>query len=456
MNKYPILSSILGAFIFFTFSMGVLADVPTPQTMNTAADNDYQVSAQVTTSYDQLIKDEKVNQALAYLEADQENSVSQQITLAEIPAPTFKEQARAQYFKSQLETLGLDDVQIDDMGNVYGVRHGTGDGPVLYVTAHLDTVFDFDEITVTNKDGVLYAPGIGDDSRGLAAILSIVRAFNESGVQTTGDIIFGGDVHEEGLGNSDGVAAVIKAFPEIDGFIAIDEDSPSEITYLGTGSYNYKISFNGPGGHSYQAFGRPSAIHAMGRAIASISDIQTKSHPKTTFNVGTVAGGTSVNAIASQATMLVDMRSNSAHELEKLENQIIGLIQQAVDSENNRWGYDRSNGIDVSLERVGYRPVGLQDPQALHVQTAWAATQALGLQPSLTQALSTDSNTAISLGVPSLTLGRGGSGANIHSPDESYDPTNAYLGSQRIFLTILGLVGVENVSTPLLESRVHQ
>lgn len=450
-NKYSILPGVIGAMLSFPFSTGVFAGVQSAGVNDTSTDSNYQISAEVTNNYAHLLKDEGVNNALAFLKSDQENSIAQQIEITEIPAPTFKEQRRGQYFKSQLEALGLDDVQMDDIGNVYGIRRGTGNGPVVYVTAHLDTVFNFDEINVKNIDGILHAPGIGDDSRGLAAVLSMVRAFNESGIKTTGDIIFGGDVHEEGLGNSDGVGAVIKAHPEISGFIAIDEDSPSDITYLGTGSYNYKVTFHGPGGHSYQAFGRPSAIHAMGRAIADIADIQTLAHPKTTYNVGTVEGGTTVSAIAPEASMLVDMRSNSADELQQLKNQIMEIVQQSVDDENNLRGYDRKNGISVKVEQVGYRPVGLQDPEAVNVQAAWAATEALGLQPSLTQALSTDSNTAIDLGVPSLTLGRGGSGDNIHSPDEWYDPTDAYLGPQRIFLTILGLVGVEDVSTPLLE-----
>ena len=403
--------------------------------------------------YAQLLKNEDVNKGLAFLESDQENTVSQQIKIAEIPSPTFKEAKRAQYYKSQLEALGLADVQMDDAGNVVGIRHGTGEGPILYVTAHLDTVFDFDEINVKEKDGLLYAPGIGDDSRGLAALLSIVRAFNESGVETTGDIIFGGNVGEEGLGDLYGVKAFFKEHPQIDGFISIDGLSASEITYLATGSHRYKITFQGPGGHSYQAFGLPTAIHAMGRALAKIADVNTPEQPKTTFTVGIVEGGTSVNAIAAQASMLVDMRSNTADELQKLDDQIMGLVEQSVDDENNRWGYERKNGIDVVVEQVGDRPAGSQNPQALNVQAAWAATQALGLEPSLGLARSTDSNLAISLGVPALTLGGGGQGGGTHAPDEWFDPTDAYQGPQRIFLTILGLVGVEGVSTPLLETN---
>jgi tripeptide aminopeptidase len=445
MNK-SILPGVIAAMLFLPLSTSVFAD----------ADSDYQLSSQVADTYAAIMNDDSVNHALAFLEIDQDNTIAQQIEITEIPAPTFNEKQRAEYFKSQLEALGLDDVTMDDMYNVYGIRRGTGHGHTVYVTAHLDTVFDFDEIKVIEKDGILYAPGIGDDSRGLAAILSMVRAFNASGIQTTGDIIFGGSVHEEGIGNSDGVAAVIKAHPEISGFIAIDEASPSDITYLGTGSYNYKVTYHGPGGHSYQAFGRPSAIHAMGRAIAEIANIKTIDNPKTTYNVGTVEGGTTVNAIATDASMLVDMRSNAADELDRLEKQILDIIQQSVEDENNFRGYDQDKGVSVELDRVGYRPVGIQDPEGINVQTAWAATQALGLQPSLTQAFSTDSNTAIDLGIPSLTLGRGGDGDNIHSPDEWFDPTDAYLGPQRILLTILGYVGVEGVSKPLLDVSSSQ
>ncbi len=243
-NKYSILPGVIGAMLSFSYSTAVFADVQSTGVNDTSTDSHYQVSAEVTNNYAELLKDAGVNNALAFLKSDQENAIAQQIEITEIPAPTFKEQRRGQYFKSQLEALGLDDVQMDDIGNVYGIRHGTGNGPVLYVTAHLDTVFNFDKINVKNEDGILHAPGIGDDSRGLAAVLSMVRAFNESGINTTGDIIFGGDVHEVGFGNSEGAGAVVKAHLEYSGFIAIYEDSPADITYLGTDSYNNKITLH--------------------------------------------------------------------------------------------------------------------------------------------------------------------------------------------------------------------
>ncbi len=449
-NKYTVLSVVMISTFFFSILSNAFADELSPK-------SDYKVSQQVSDNYANLIENEAVKGALAFLKTDQDNTVTQQILIAEIAAPPFHEQKRAEYFKQQLESLGLQDVQIDNEGNVYGIRPGTGNGPVLFISAHLDTVFDYDEITVKNKDGVLYAPGISDDSRGLAALLSIMRAFNESGVQTTGDIIFGADVGEEGLGDLRGVKAFFKEHPEIDGYISIDNTSDgvsaSAITYQATGSHRYKADFKGPGGHSYKAFGLPSPIHAMGRAIAAIADVKTPEDPRTTFTVGIVEGGTSVNAIAAESSMYIDMRSTSAEALQKEDDEIMSLIQKGVGAEDERWGYNRDDGIDVVVTQVGNRPVGSQDMQAPIVQAAWASTEALGLQPSFSTPSSTDSNLPISLGIPALTLGGGGEGDGFHSPGEWYDPTDGYLGPQKVFLTMLGLVGVEGISTPILEAR---
>jgi len=259
------------------------------------------------------------------------------------------------------------------------------------------------------------------------------------------------------VGDLRGVKAFFKAHPKIDGYISIDNTSDgvsaSGITYQATGSHRYKVDFTGPGGHSYTAFGLPSTIHAMGRAIAFIADVKTPEDPKTTFTVGVVEGGTSVNTIAAKSSMFIDIRSTSADALQKEDDEFMSLIQKGVDVENARWGYNRDNGIDVVVIQVGDRPVGSQNASALIVQAAWAATEILGLQPNLSPPSSSDSNLPISLGIPALTLGAGGEGGGFHSPGEWYDPTDGYLGTQKIFLTMLGLVGIENVVTPILKVR---
>jgi tripeptide aminopeptidase len=303
---------------------------------------------------------------------------------------------------------------------------------------------------VREKDGKLYAPGISDNSRGLAALLSILRAFPAAGIKTAGDILFCGNVGEEGLGDLRGVKALFRDHKHIDGFISIDSAGTGSIIFRGTGSHRYEITYKGPGGHSYSAFGLPSATHALGRAVAKIADLKTPQKPKTTFTVGTVRGGTSVNSIAAEASMQVDMRSNREKELSELEARFLDIVKAAAAEENARWGSDK---MTVQINRVGGRPAGSQPPDAVIVQAAWASAEAMGQKPKLAEAGSTDSNLPISLGIPAITVGGGGKDGRTHSPAEWFDPADAYLGPQRIFLTIIGLVGLEGVSPPLLPRR---
>lgn len=412
---------------------------------------DYTLQPEVKAAYDKLAAYSKVQQGLDFIKGDHDNTVSEQREICEIPSPPFKEQVRAENYLQRLTALGLKNVQMDKEGNVFGIMPGTGKGPKLLVAAHLDTVFPAGtDTTVKEKDGKLYAPGIADDTRGLAALLGVVRAFNATGIQPVGDIIFCGNVGEEGLGDLRGVKAMFRNDKDIDGFISIDGASSTDITYLATGSHRYQVTFRGPGGHSFGAFGLPSAIHALGRAATKISDLETPKQPKTTFTVGTIKGGTSVNAIAAEASMLVDMRSNSAEELGKIDAKIQQAIKQGVAEENARWNSDK---ITVEVKLVGDRPAGSQPDNAAIVQAAWGATLATGQQPNLNDASSTDSNLPISIGIPAITIGGGGKSGSGHAPGEWFDPTNAFYGPQRVFMTILGLVGVDGVSDPLLVKK---
>jgi tripeptide aminopeptidase len=415
------------------------------------AQTSYDVTPAVKEVYGRLTSQSSVQKGLDFIKGDHENTVAEQKQICEIPSPPFKEQVRAADFQKRLAALGLKDVKMDNEGNVFGLRPGAGKGPKLLVAAHLDTVFPAGtDVSVKEKDGKLYAPGISDDSRGLAALLAIVRAFNTTGIKTTGDIIFCGNVGEEGLGDLRGVKALFRDIKDIDGFISIDGAGAEKITYLATGSHRYEITYKGPGGHSFAAFGRPSAIHTLGRAIAKIADLTTPKEPKTTFTVGVVSGGTSVNSIAAEARMQVDMRSNKMKELLDLEAQFMDIVKKAADEETARWGGDK---ITVQIKLVGDRPAGVQPTDSPMVQAAWFSTQAIGQKPKLDEPSSTDSNLPISLGIPAITVGGGGKDDNNHAPSEWFDPTNAYLGPQRIFLTILGLVGVDGVSEPLLSPR---
>ncbi len=429
----------------------ILAGVAFAAIAGVAAAAEPNVTAEARRAFDAVLAAPQVQRGLAFLKADDANTLADQKAIVVIPAPPFKEQGRAADYVKRLAALGFKDARIDKEGNVIAVRPGTGNGPKLVVSARLDTVFpEGTDLTSKEKDGRLYAPGIGDDARGLAELLSLVRAFNATGIKTVGDIYFVGTVGEEGLGDLRGVKALFRDHKDIDGFISIDGPIPARITYLAVGSYRYRVTFRGPGGHSFQAFGLPSAIHAMGRAIAKIGDLQTPKAPKTTFTVGTVRGGTSVNAIAGDAAMEVDMRSVENPPLLELRAAIMKAIGEAVAEENARWGSDKI-GVDIKL--VGDRPAGVQPPDAPIMQAAVLATRAVGLEPVLEEAASTDSNLPISLGIPASTIGRGGKGGGQHALGEWFDPTNAYIGPRRHFLMVLGLVGIDGVSTPILPRR---
>ncbi len=400
-----------------------------------------------------ILNNPAVIKALGDIKADDDSALAEQKRITEIPAPPYKESQRAQYFLKRLVELGFKDASIDAEGNVIALRKGSGTGrPKLVVSAHLDTVFpEGTDVTVREKDGVILAPGIGDDSRGLAALLSLVKALNANRIVTVGDLLFVGTVGEEELGNLRGVKALFRDHADIDGFISIDGLGVTRIVNQGTGSHRYQMIFKGPGGHSFQEFGLPSAIHAMGRAIAKISDLQTPSNPKTTFTVGTVSGGTSVNAIAAEAKMAVDMRSDSTEELLKLEARLLDLVKQAVAEENARWNSDK---LSVEIKLIGDRPAGIVAMNSPMVQATQRAVTAIARGPRVTFAgSSTDSNLAMSLGIPAATMGGGGEGGNWHSRNEWYKPVEAWLGPQSALLTALVLAGVDGTTKPALAVR---
>jgi len=407
----------------------------------------------VETAYGAILANPKVIKTLEDIKADDENSFAEQKRITEIPAPPYKEKVRAEYYLKRLQELGFNDAAIDTEGNVIAVRKGSGGGrPKLVVSAHLDTVFpEGTDVAVKEKDGVTLAPGIGDDSRGLAALLSLIKSINANEIATVGDVMFVGTVGEEELGNLRGVKALFRDHADIDGFISIDGLGITRVVNQATGSHRYEMTFKGPGGHSFQEFGLPSAIHAMGRAIAKISDLQTPSDPKTTFTVGTVSGGTSVNAIAAEAKMAVDMRSDSTEELLKLEARLLDLVKQAVVEENARW---KSDKLAVEIKLIGDRPAGIVALDSPIVQATQRAVSVITRAPRVTFAgSSTDSNLAMSLGIPAVTIGGGGDGGNWHSRNEWYKPVDAYYGPQNALLTVLMLTGLDGVTKPALQVR---
>ena len=278
------------------------------------------VAPDIEQALERVAKHAPVIKALEGIKGSSVRMFEEQVRINEIPAPPFKEQARAEYYLKKVKEAGLADATIDKEGNVVGIRRGSGGGkgPKLVVSAHLDTVFpEGTDVKVREKGGRFYAPGIGDDAAGLATLLTALEHLSQSGVRTVGDIVFVGTVGEEELGDLRGMKALFRDHKDIDGFISLDGVGLGRIVNAATGSHRFMVSFKGPGGHSFSAFGLPSAIHAMGRAVAKIGDLVPPVNPKTTFTVGTVRGGTSVNAISGDATIGIDVRSNSQAELLK-------------------------------------------------------------------------------------------------------------------------------------------
>ncbi len=386
--------------------------------------------------------------ALDHVRIDNAWTVEQQISICEIPAPPFKEQVRAAEMKRRFTALGLKNVRIDSIGNVIAERPGSGSGKTVLFSAHLDTVFpEGTDVHVKHDGATLRGPGIGDDCRGLAVLLAVAKAMRDADVRTLGTILFVANVGEEGPGNLRGVRYLFAKPPaKIDYFVAVDGIG-LDLTTRAVGSNRYKVSFKGPGGHSYGAFGMPSPIHALGRAIAKISEIQVPTTPKTTFNVGIIEGGTSVNTISPLGAMEVDLRSESPDELAKLDGKFRKAVDDALAEENGRWPSSRVR-ITVDVQSMGVRPAAAPADTTFIVRTAMAAASSLGFSPR-TDASSTDANIPMSLGVPAVTMDGGGTGSGAHALSESYtDGDKGWLGPQWALVLITRLAGTAAASTP--------
>ena len=383
---------------------------------------------------------------LAQLKADNAWTLAQQKSLCEIPAPPFKETVRAEEYRKRFVALGLQKVRVDAVGNVLGERPGSGRGPTIVLAGHLDTVFpDSTDVRVRESNGRMTAPGIGDNCRGIAVVLAVARAYQRANPRHDARIIFVGNVGEEGPGNLRGVRHLFEAElkGQINYFVAVD-GAGSNVVSRAVGSNRYRVTYKGPGGHSYGAFGIPNPIHALGRAISLISDIQVPATPRTTFNVGIVEGGTSVNSIAFEASMDIDMRSESADALRVIDGQVRRAIQSALDAENQRWPGQRAERaqLTVVIDTIGIRPTGSQSDSARIVQVAVQAGRALGFTPT-TGASSTDANLPISLGVPGISIDGGGRAAGAHSLSEWYEDGPAgWLGPQWAALIVAMLAGL--------------
>lgn len=385
-----------------------------------------------------LLHEPEVQAALDAAKEIEPSTIEQEIRICEIPAPPFHESARGREMEQLFTKAGLRDVHIDKAGNVIGTRPGRSEHPHLVISAHLDTVFpEGTNVTVSREGTLLKGPGIGDDCRGLALLLAIIQALDRAKMETPGTITFVADVGEEGLGDLRGMKMLFSDSMkgQIDKFVSIDGTGYGIVT-VGVGSNRYRVTFSGPGGHSYGAFGMANPIHAMGRAIAKIADFEVPSDPKTTFNVGRVGGGTSVNAIASEAWMEVDLRSSDVRSLNRVDAKFHAAVRAAVEEENRRW--NNRGKVSVSIELVGARPAGETSVDSPIVQTALKVSRALGIEDDLRES-STDANVPMNLHIPAITIGGGGRGAGAHSPEESFDTKDSWLGAQRAVLLAIAL-----------------
>lgn len=400
------------------------------------------------TAYDQQIRSiadrPEVRRAFALIEQIEPQSMEDLIRLTEIAAPPFGEEPRAKAYAEMLRQAGADSVWIDGEGNVIALKRGRSPNRTVAIAGHLDTVFpEGTDVTVKVRGDTLFAPGIGDDTRGLVVVLNVLRALEQAPIVTQADVLFIGTVGEEGLGDLRGVKHLFgPSGPKIDAFIAVDGGSPERMVSQGIGSKRYRVTFRGPGGHSWGAFGLANPHHALGAAIYHFvqeADRYTRQGPRTSYNVGVLSGGTSVNSIPFESVMEVDLRSVSGERLAGIDSIFHQAITKALDEQNSLRRSGPALTVEVAL--VGDRPSGALDPSTPIVQRAMAAARYLGFQPSL-ESGSTDSNIPIARGLPAITIGRGGVGGGAHSPGEWWLPRDPDLATKNALLVLLAEAGM--------------
>lgn len=410
------------------------------QTDNLVVDDVYAKSIK------KITRNKKVKKAFNYIIDIEEKTNKNLIELTEIEAPPFKEEKRAKEFAKRLQLAGLENVWIDSIGNVIGFLKGSIGNKNIAINAHIDTVFpEGTDVRVQVRNDTLYAPGIGDDTRGLAMLLTIAETIKMNNIEPVNNIIFIGTVGEEGLGDLRGVRYLFENNnPKIDSWIAIDGGSIGRVNNQALGSYRYEVVFDGPGGHSWGAFGLVNPHHALGYGIKNFiekADLYTSSGPKTSYNVGVISGGTSINSIPFESSMLIDIRSIEPNRLDDMEEILFNSMQKALKEQNEM----KRSGSDLTLtiNKIGNRPSGKVEESVPLIQRTIAATQYMGVEPRLTIG-STDSNIPISIGVPAVTIGRGGEGGGAHSLDEWWINKDGYKSIQLALLILLSESEINN------------
>ena len=391
-----------------------------------------------------LVAEPRVRDAMRVIEELEPRTLADLVTLTEIPAPPFNEEARARAYLALLREAGADSTWIDAEGNVVAVRRGTAGDSVLVLSGHLDTVFPAGtDVTVETRGDTLRAPGVGDDTRGLVVVLTVLRAMEASDLRTRGDVWFVGTVGEEGLGDLRGVKHLFREDgPRIDAFISVDGGGNERITHEALGSRRYRATFHGPGGHSWGAFGTANPAHALGRAMAMFDERAAAfvaGGLTTSYNVGVIGGGTSINSVPFEAWAEVDMRSVSPERLMGIDSIFRATLGEALDAENA--GRTEGDSLTLDPRLVGDRPSGEIAASSPLVQRAIATVRHFGWEPTLRRS-STDSNIPISLGVPAVTMGGGGTGGGAHSLDEWWLNEDGHLAIQRTLLLVLAQAGL--------------
>ncbi len=385
-----------------------------------------------------------VHAAFTYLHTQELEFRRWQRELTEIPAPPFGEAARSEWLHRRFTALGLEDVQVDELGNVLGTLQGKRVAPMVGISAHLDTVFPQGTALRTREEANrLYGPGISDNAAGVIALLAVATALKRMQLQPAANIVFIGNVGEEGEGNLRGMRHLFSASPWRDlihSLLVIDGAGTDTYVNQALGSRRFEVTFRGPGGHSWSDFGVPNPVVLLSRALARFSEVHIPESPRTTFNIGVISGGTSVNSIPESATARVDLRSASMEELQKLEDRLRECVAEA-------WREaplaHRSGELKVTLaiESIGDRPAAELPANARILQIVRAADKHLRIE-SFPRLASTDANVPLALGIEATTIGAGGDGGGAHTLREWFDCSNRDLGLKRILLVLLALTGV--------------
>lgn len=407
---------------------------------------------QLKSIIDQLKADVKIEKAMQILEETHEAIVDLQMQLCAIRSPSNMEETRAKHFYALMSQIGLDHVYMDEVNNVIGLWKGTGDGPTLVVAAHMDTVFgpEIDCTPVKKEDGFIWGPGICDDTRGMVEVYAIAKTMCETGIRAKGDILFVGNVGEESLGDLRGSKHLFANNPNIDVFMSIDGPQIESLVTNAIAGCKYRFTYTGRGGHALGAFGIPNVNNALGYAMAKIATLEVPKDPLSIFNIGVVQGGVSVNAIPAKSSMMIDLRSMSQTELDRMKEFVVSAAKEGLETELARWNHPTET-LELQIEILSERPGGTQPIDAPVVQAALAAYEAYGIEPKLQKGASTDSNIPISRGIPAVTVSRGGIQIDGHTVNERFQPDHAYVGTQRDMILALLLAGYEHIAEPVIK-----